>query len=501
MHAMQPESRVVQLPVSSTPSDPSASAALLPPPSDGASAQPGGKGTKEKAERRIDWGVVNSLAQDFALIRGTDTAWDGQTLRIVKVSTMRLTFGGDPVKFWLAHPDRRTILPEQLVFEPGHDVVDPVVNMWQGLEVQAQACEPAAVAPMLRLLRHLCALSADDADEVDEIVHWVLCWIALPLQKPGTKMQTALVFHGPQGTGKNLFFDVWRDLYGRYGITVSQTELEDKFNDWLSCKLAIVGDEVVSRQEMYHHKNKLKLVVTQETKFPIRAIQQSVRWESNHANVVFLSNESQPLALEERDRRYMVVYTPTADDTGLYGEVAQFLADGGAAKWLHYLLAYDVGDFGRHTKPRPTRARQDLIELGWKPHERFTHDWLGGFLPLPVRICSNEQLYRAFRRWADQTGEKWPPAQAVFSKGVERWVCERIERDATGQRSEARLAYKVVNVADVGGGRKSMRCWLPAGLAQPEGVTLGDWAREGIDAFETSLRAFCRQASAVGADE
>ena len=65
---------------------------------------------------------------------------------------------------------------------------------------------------MLELLRHLCAESAQTADEVDAVVEWVLRWIALPLQQLGTKMQTALRFHGAQGTGKNLFFDAWRDL-------------------------------------------------------------------------------------------------------------------------------------------------------------------------------------------------------------------------------------------------------------------------------------------------
>ena len=167
---------------------------------------------------------------------------------------------------------------------------------------------------MLALLRHLCSETSASADDVDAVMHWILCWQALPLQKLGTKMQTACVFHGAQGTGKNLYWDVWRDLYGVNGITVGQTELEDKFNGWISRKMAIIADEVVSRQEMYHGKNKIKLIVTQHDKFPIRGMQQETRWESNHANVVFLSNESQPLALEERDRRMTVVYTPLEAD-------------------------------------------------------------------------------------------------------------------------------------------------------------------------------------------
>lgn len=467
------------------------------PPAGGDTPAKGGGGPKKpRREKNIDFGAVIRLMESFALIYGTDTVWDGELMRIVKVSALRLAFGGDVVKLWLASPGRRMVCPEHLVFEPGHDVEEPLINMFAGFELQPVACDAAAIQPMLRLLRHLCSNSAATGDEVEDVVEWVLRWMALPIQKPGTKMQTALVFHGPQGTGKNLFFDVWRDLFGRYGVTVGQTELEDKFNDWLSCKLAIVGDEVVSRQEMYHHKNKLKLVVTQEQKFPIRAIQQSVRWESNHANVVFLSNESQPLALEERDRRYMVIYTPVAADELLYAEVAAFLREGGAGKWMHYLMGYPMEGFTRHSKPLMTAAKEELIQLGWKPAERFTHEWLEGFLSLPLRVCSTEQLYRAFRRWCDQQGEKWPPSQALFSKSVERWAKER------GKRTDRpALTCKVVKLQHASGARQVMRCWLPVGTGAPPEVTEGAWAAESVDEFEASLRSFARSVSNVVGDE
>jgi hypothetical protein len=384
------------------------------------------------------------------------------------------------------------VLVEDLVFEPGHEVGGHQINMWHGLEMEPVVATAQDVEPMLKLCRHLCSLSASTSGEVDDVVEWVLRWMALPLQQPGTKMQTALVFHGPQGSGKNLMFDAWRDLYGRYGITVGQTELEDKFNDWLSAKLAIVGDEVVSRQEMYHNKNRLKLVVTQETKFPIRAIQQSVRWESNHANVVFLSNESQPLALEERDRRYMVIYTPTAADDALYSEVAAFLKAGGLAKWMHYLMAYPLDGFTRHTKPLMTDAKETLIELGLRPAQRFVREWLGGLLPLPVQVCSAEQLYRAFRRWSDQAGERFPPAQAIFTNDAKRVVMEAVERDAAGRRAEPRLVYKVVSLKSDTGPRKSMRCWIPSGCGPLSGITEGEWAASGVESFESTVSRFLR---------
>ena len=467
-----------------------------PSPHPGASAKGRGEGAAERKakprERKPDFGGFTRLTKHFALIYGTDTVWDGETRRIVKIATVRLAFGNDTVKMWLATKGRRLVLPEEVRFAPGEDVGPDAINLFDGFATKPVPCNEAEVAVMLELLHHLCSKSASTDTGVEAVVTWVLRWLALPLQRPGAKLRTALVFHGPQGTGKNLFFDAVRSVYGKYGVMVGQTELEDKFNDWLSAKLMVIGNEVVTRQELYHHKNKLKWVITEE-QIPIRAIQQSVRWEENHANVVFLSNEQQPLALEDGDRRYLVVYTPMSQDGDLYARVHAFLEAGGAAKFMHYLMQLDLGDFHEHTKPLMTEAKADLIELGMKPAERFMSEWIAGLLPLPMQVCSAEQLYRAFRRWCDMAGERYPPAQAQFTKGAERWVLERNERDPhTGQRLEPRLVYKVVAFKDPAGGRKAMRCWLPRGTGPRDGMAEGEWAVDCTRTFEPALQRFAR---------
>lgn len=463
------------------------------PPAAGAEAPTlgGGAGKGKKRERKTDFGAYMRLMKHFALIYGTDTVWDGETRRIVKIGAVRLAFGNDTVKMWLASKGRRMVLPEQVRFAPGEDVGPDCINLFDGFSVEPVPCSDGEVAVMLELLHHLCSMSAPTDVGVEEVVTWVLRWLALPLQRPGAKLRTALVFHGPQGTGKNLFFDAVRGIYGKYGVMVGQTELEDKFNDWLSAKLLVIGNEVVTRQELWHNKNKLKWIITEE-QIPIRAIQQSVRWEENHANVVFLSNEDQPLALEDGDRRYMVVYTPVGRDDDLYSRVAQFLAGGGVAKFLHYLLRLDLGEFSEHSKPLMTNAKADLIELGLKPGQRFVREWLAGLLPLPVQVCSAEQLYRAFRRWCDLNGERYPPPQAQFTKTAERWVLEHSERDGRGERLGPALRYKTVSTKHDAGPRKSVRSWLPRGTAPPPGRTEGEWVAECIQAFEQPLNSFMR---------
>lgn len=490
---------------------PPAAASPPPPPESAHARTVGGGGGPElkakakaggKKEKAIDFGALNYLTENFTLIYGTDTVWDNAHRIIMKISNMAHAHGADMVRLWKGSERRRTVMPEDVVFDPSESC-DPkrCINLYNGLALEPLPCSIDDVDPMLELAWHLCSQSGSATVTVDEVVKQVLRWLALPLQRPGTKMRTALVFHGPQGTGKNLFFDVPKAFYGKHGVMVGQVQLEDKFNDWLSAKILIIGNEVVARQDLFHSKNILKWVIT-EDEIPIRAMQQAVRWEKNHAAVVFLSNEQMPLVLEDGDRRYLVVYTPLADETGLYQRVRDFIANDGARKWLHFLLNYDLGDFNEHTKPLMTQAKADLIDLSMRPPERFMSEWLGGFLPLPQQVCSGDQLYRAFEAWARRSGVRWIDEKAKFTSAAKRYASERVERDDKGARLDPCLEHKVVQLKDPeqAGGRKADRCWIPRGCGPLNGVTFGEWAAESIDAFEVPLRRYLHS-RADAADE
>lgn len=444
-----------------------------PPPQDGgASAPPKGRGSRAKP-KLMNLGSYTRLVENFALIYGTQTAWDDENRRIVAVNALRLAYTADSVKAWLNTPTRRMVLPEELQFEPGQNLAPPCINLFDGF---AMAPKAGDCSPILELLQHLCGESADSPEKVAEVITWATRWLAWPLQRPGVKMRSAMVFHGPQGTGKNLLFEIVAKIYGHYALVVGQDQLEDKFNDWASQKLFLIGDEVVARAELYHQKNKLKSFITGET-IQINAKMMPLRTESNHVNVVFLSNEQQPLALEPGDRRYFVVYTPPRRTDGLYDRVAQCVAAGGVEAFYHHLMQVDCAGFNEFSIPPMTAAKRDLIELGLKPHERFARDWLGGLLPLPLWVCSTEQLYRAFVRWCRQTGERFPPNQTTFSKGVEKATRDRMHILPVRLDAEVK-------------GKSWLRVWVPGDLEPPEGRTVGAWARECVEAFEGALTDF-----------
>jgi putative DNA primase/helicase len=285
----------------------------------------------------------------------------------------------------------------------------PAGHAQEGEYIQAGSVTTGSCQRWLDLLRFLCAME----DNEEAVFHWVLCWLAYPIKHPGAKMKTALIFHGPQGAGKNLIFESVMALYGEYGRIVDQSAIEDKFNDWASKKCFLIGDEVVARQELFHQKNKLKALITGDT-IRINPKNVSAHEERNHVNIVFLSNERQPLVLEPWDRRYTVVWTPDKLDERIYRECADEMRHGGLHALYNYLRDYDIGDFNPHSKPIYTQAKQDLIDVSLDSTERFVRDWENGETEWPFCPAASMDVFAAYLKWCARNGVSRPRESNQF---------------------------------------------------------------------------------------
>lgn len=339
---------------------------------------------------------IGQLLQNYALIYKTETVFDTTRRCIVVLGALRAAAGKSLVRMWLEHPARRIVLPEQVGFDPTSTDTRVQCNLWGGWPTtpKAGSCER-----LLELLEYLCGNEENPRD----LTTWILKWLAYPIQHPGAKMQTALLVHGPEGAGKNIFFGVVRRIYAQYGGIFSQTELESQFNGWASGKLFMIGNEVVTRVEFYHVQGRLKNMVT-ETEWQVNEKNLPIRMEANHCNFVFFSNRIDIAKLDPRDRRYCVVWTPEPVGEEFYREAAEEVRDGGVAALHDYLLNLDLGDFNAHTKPPITRAKHDLIELSMDSTERFVRDWFAGELDVPCCPVLSRDLFRAYQAWARAEG-------------------------------------------------------------------------------------------------
>ncbi|MFZ6724691.1 DUF5906 domain-containing protein [Undibacterium sp. MH2W] len=425
----------------------------------------GGKGANSKFDGEY-WDKVERLINNFTLIYGSDEVFDGERREIIKINPLRLAFTNDVVKAWLNFKDRKMVPREMVVFDPTYSV-DPKksLNLFDGFAMKPKqgSCDL-----ILALLSYLCG--------DDEVAEWILCWLAYPLQNPGAKMASAIIMHGDEGSGKNLFFEKCiKSIYGKYAGVIGNQEIESQFNEWASQKLFMVCDEVVTRAEMRQMKGRLKQITANET-ISINPKNLSQREERNHINFAFLSNETQPLALDKSDRRYLVVWTPPKQSAEFYRQVADQMENGGNEAFYHFLLNLDIGDFNPHTKPIMTEAKRDLIELGLSPSERFFHDWSSQNIPIPFVSCTAQQLYDAFLRWCTLHGERFPPSQSKFGRDLKRVAGSQMQTSP-------------VNVT-FGASKRQLVCYWVGD--PPEGKSREAWINASSALFEKDLDAYRR---------
>ena len=387
-------------------------------------AQAGGAGEPPAKKTLAALLGVDEACERFALIYGgKGTLFDHQEHLLVPKADVLDIIPDHGWREWKLRQDRQVVRLTEVGFDPGGADQTIRCNLWGGWPTEPK---PGKCDTLLDLLRYLCSAEQNSGD----LYTWVLRWLAYPIQHPGAKMRTALIFHGPQGTGKNLFFEAIMAIYGEYGRIVGQAEIEDKFNDWASRKLFLIADEVVARQELYHVKNKLKSFVTGEW-IRINPKNVAAHDERNHCNVVYLSNEIQPLPLEQDDRRHFVIWTPAKLSSGFYQAVRDEINAGGIAALHQALVDLDLGDFDEHTKPPETQAKRDLMDVGAGNVQRFIKAWLGGDTIHPVCPCSSSDLYTAYTRWCRDDGVRNPREANQFIGEVAKlpgWIKDHKDR-------------------------------------------------------------------------
>ena len=420
---------------------------------------------------------LDELLERYALVYGQGgTVFDHQEHVLVALGDMRdACLSRELHRAWAEHPEKQMVRVSEVGFDPA--CTDPSIhcNLWAGWPTTPKAgkCDY-----LLDLLRHMCA--GDSGPEA--LYQWVLRWIAYPIQHPGAKMKTTLVIHGPQGTGKNMFFEALMAIYGRYGRVIDQSAIEDKFNDWASRKLFLIADEVVARSDLYHVKNKLKAFITGEW-IRINPKNMAAYDERNHVNMVFLSNEAMPVVLEDDDRRHAVIWTPEKLSPEFYRDVLAELASGGAAALHHYLLHLDLGDFTEGTLPPMTDAKRELIDLSKDSPSRFVQAFESGDIegfpglkaPKLLTPALSTDLFELYSAWCHRTGLRalnLPRfSNALMRKHGAETLRKRYDMDA-GTKGPHGITY------------------LPGGWELPPGEHEAAFLGERIRVFRDALKVY-----------
>lgn len=371
-------------------------------PLGGAALSHGGGGGRRNA---VSVMTLDALIERYIPIDdGTGkTVYDTWTNKLVSrdqmIALMPPGLKFDDIKRHPIYLARGAYYLDDVGFDPtGYDV-DVKLNLFTGWPMQPK---PGGCEKLLETLEWLCSKEANS----DDLLWFIIKWMAYPLQNPGAKMASAVILHGPQGTGKSLIFRTLAKIYGKYATVIGNSGIEDKFNaDWSDSKLFILAEEIATSNDKWQIKNELKELITGET-VRVRAMHRMAYHQKNHMNVAFLSNEDLPIPIEEDDRRHCVVYTPPKLPEQHYADVLEELDNGGVEAFYDYLMKVDLTGFTRHTKPPASLAKTNLINLSMSGDRRFINEWVAGLTHWPVCPCKSQDLYDAYRSWCQQKGER-----------------------------------------------------------------------------------------------
>lgn len=194
---------------------------------------------------------------------------------------------------------------------------------------------------------------------------WFINWLAASFQSR-TKCQTAVLFLGPQGTGKNMFYElVLTPFYGTHNVhLIENKDVDNAFNgQWENKMLLILNEIAPNRSERIQVQSMLKSLVTDKT-ISINEKFVKQRTVPNYANIIFFSDLGTPINIDLDDRRYTVFRTDemlkTKYENWSYVEWQDAIISE-RETFYQYLMNYPV-DYQAIGTVYPTLARTAAME-------------------------------------------------------------------------------------------------------------------------------------------
>lgn len=428
---------------------------------------------------------AKEMIERFIMLEGKKACWDTYRRDLVGTDVMKDNWAG-AYDMWAKSDKKRMIWHEDLVFVPSMHINEGQINTYDGMDIsplmddqnqiisQGEALE--SCVPIIDLVKFLCGRET-------AAYEWLMKWLAYPLQHPGAKMNTSvLLCSAVQGSGKSLFFEkIMTRIYGeKYSVTLGQNGLESIYTDWAERKLYCLFEEIFNNKSKFGMMGLIKHMITGE-KIRIEKKFMSGYSQNNHINCVFLSNEVQPLAIEERDRRFLVLEPNQKLDEKLKGLIEQCLEPDSKAisGFYTYLLSMDLTDFTPYTEPPMTKAKQKIIQFGLPGWKLFLDDWRAGLLEHPFVCCLSDDLYIAYRQWCHKNGEKTIPS----NKFLNLIASERVVAKGHG-----RIYEDVITGKGYQEKRKEVQRRMIFTQRPPQDVKQADWLSGQVKEFRDKLK-------------
>lgn len=276
---------------------------------------------------------------------------------------------------------------------------------------------------------HVRKVYPDDADHI-------IRWLAHRVQRPGEKLNHALVLGGDQGIGKDTLLDPVKQAVGPWNfIEVSPKQTLGRFNGFLKSVILRISEARDTggdgdRFQFYEH---LK-TYTAAPPDVLRVDEKNLREYSipNICGVVLTTNRKDSIYLPADDRRHYVAWsnlTRDAFDSDYWAEIWSWYERGGYQHVAAYLAQLDLSDFNPKAPPPKTDVFWQIVEVNRTTESsEFGHilDLMGN--PDAVTL---PQIAEAARTSPSALG-----SSAAFDGDFFEWLTDRKNRRVIPHRME-----------------------------------------------------------------
>jgi len=235
---------------------------------------------------------------------------------------------------WIGWSERHNVY--KLSYDPGQDLFTSEGNLNTWIPSNIKAIE----GDITLWLDYLDRIFASDPTYRD----WFLAWLAYPIQNPGAKLHTAVVFWSEQtATGKSMLGRIMSAIYGPHNYAqIDESTLHNPFNFWMNCRQFVMGEEMKGISNA-KHIDRMKAMITQQVCYV--NIKNRAQFElKDRINYYFTSNHPDALFLDSNDRRFFVHNLGDKQyPAGLYRDHFEpWFLNGGAAAIRYYLEHIDL---------------------------------------------------------------------------------------------------------------------------------------------------------------
>jgi hypothetical protein len=269
---------------------------------------------------------------------------------------------------WFKDPNIKTY--DKVDFRPCQKLDNMIYNTFDGFEVEKKQLYNIDITET-RLYEHLFNLSGRD----EKSLNWFLNCLSNMVQQPYKRTTTSLILKSVQGCGKDTFFDYFGNkiLGSQYYINDSKTDLFfGRFNSAIERKILVVINETnqASTKDII---NNLKDAVTKE-KNKIEHKGLKVREEQNNIFYVFLTNNKNPLPIEETDRRFCAIECngEIAQNSDYFIPLYQELESGKIDKAFYdFLMRRNISNYNFSEERPITQLYKNMKQRNAPPLARF----------------------------------------------------------------------------------------------------------------------------------